>query len=97
MDFSYFYAVCTIHIAVVVPTLMFCLPTCSSLQLLTSGAVRRWGPEIQEGIYNMLQLLVDLVTAALQHETIPVNLMYVLAQVRKITVSLMCGHIIDIS
>ena len=54
---------------------------CSKYQLLTSPAVHRWGPEIQEGIYDMVQLLVDLVAIRLQHEPIPLDLLHLLAMV----------------
>ncbi|KAH3849056.1 hypothetical protein DPMN_091445, partial [Dreissena polymorpha] len=48
-------------------------------KLLTSNAVHRWSTDIQEGIYNMLQLLVDLVAARLQHMPVHLTLMDVLA------------------
>ena len=51
---------------------------------MISGAVHRWGPEIQEGIYHMAQLLVDLVATQLQHEGpdgIPIDMLHVLAMV----------------
>ena len=48
---------------------------------MTTGAVRRWGPEIQDGVYHMLQLLIDLVATALQHDTVPVGLLNVLVMV----------------
>lgn len=51
------------------------------LQLLMSNAVHRWNTEIQEGINNMLQLLIDLVVARLQHLPVHQNLMDVLATV----------------
>jgi ubiquitin carboxyl-terminal hydrolase 9/24 len=46
---------------------------------MTSGAVLRWGREIQEGIYDMLQLFVDLVSTRLRYEPVPVELLNVLA------------------
>ena len=52
-----------------------------SPQLLTSAAVHRWGTDIQEGIYTMLQLLVDLVATRLQHQPVPVGLLGVLSTV----------------
>ena len=51
---------------------------------MTSTAVHRWNTEIQEGINNMLQLLVDLVAARLLHMPVPISLMEVLVMVRKI-------------
>lgn len=44
-------------------------------QLLTSAAVHKWGSEIQEGIFDMLLLLTDLVVARLQHDPVPVGLL----------------------
>ncbi|ELT87806.1 hypothetical protein CAPTEDRAFT_215537 [Capitella teleta] len=55
-----------------------CMPECFQ-KLMTSGAVLRWGREIQEGIYDMLQLLIDLVAIRLRHEPIPVELLGVIA------------------
>ena len=49
---------------------------------MTSGAVHRWGSEIQEGVYTMLQLLVDLVAARLHHNPVPLCLLDVLAMVK---------------
>ena len=51
-------------------------------QLMTSTAVHRWNTEIQEGINNMLQLLMDLVAARLKHQPVPQSLMDVLTLVR---------------
>lgn len=51
------------------------------LQLLTSNAVHRWNTEIQEGINNMLHLLVDLVAARLKHMPVHLHLLDVLAMV----------------
>ncbi|KAL4237153.1 Ubiquitin carboxyl-terminal hydrolase 24 [Mactra antiquata] len=48
-------------------------------KLMTSTAVHRWGTEIQEGIFNMLQLLVDLVAARLQHQPVHQHLLDVLS------------------
>lgn len=39
-------------------------------QLLTSNAVHKWGIEIQEGIFNMLGLLIELVVASLKQDTL---------------------------
>lgn len=49
--------------------------------MLTSTAVHRWNTEIQEGINNMLQLLIDLVVARLQHLPVHQHLMDVLTMV----------------
>ncbi|XP_078574103.1 ubiquitin carboxyl-terminal hydrolase 24-like isoform X1 [Branchiostoma floridae x Branchiostoma japonicum] len=50
-------------------------------KLLTSTYVTTWKGEIQEGIYTMSQLLVDLVAARLKHPPLPVNLLYLLSTV----------------
>ncbi|ROT66789.1 putative ubiquitin carboxyl-terminal hydrolase 24 [Penaeus vannamei] len=47
-----------------------CLPECFQ-KLLANGAVRRWGPEIQEGVFNLLDLLTNLVIARLKQGPIP--------------------------
>ena len=52
-----------------------------SFKLLTAGAVHRWGPEIQEGIYNMLQLLIDLVATRIKYSPVPIGLLNVLSLV----------------
>jgi len=54
---------------------------CVCLQLLTSAAVHRWGIDIQEGIFDMLQLLIDLIATRLHYEPVPVDLLHVLAMV----------------
>lgn len=60
--------------------------TCLLFQLLTAGAVHRWGTDIQEGVYTMLQLLVDLVAARLLHKPVPIGLLNVLSMVSKWTI-----------
>lgn len=55
---------------------------CVHLQLLMSAAVHRWGIDIQEGIFDMLQLLIDLIATRLRYEPVPVDLLHVLAMVR---------------
>ncbi|XP_064624443.1 ubiquitin carboxyl-terminal hydrolase 24-like isoform X2 [Lineus longissimus] len=55
-----------------------CMPECFQ-KLLTAGAVHRWGTDIQEGVYTMLQLLVDLVAARLLHKPVPIGLLNVLS------------------
>uniref|UniRef100_T1IKX5 ubiquitinyl hydrolase 1 n=1 Tax=Strigamia maritima TaxID=126957 RepID=T1IKX5_STRMM len=52
-----------------------CMPEAFK-KLLTSAAVRRWGPEIQEGIYSMLELLVDVVVERLKCGPIPEMLLF---------------------
>ncbi|XP_071953763.1 ubiquitin carboxyl-terminal hydrolase 24-like [Antedon mediterranea] len=47
-----------------------CMPE-AFRKLMTSSAVQRWGPDIQEGIYSMLQLLVELIAVRLQHPPVP--------------------------
>ncbi|XP_046339329.2 ubiquitin carboxyl-terminal hydrolase 24-like isoform X2 [Haliotis rufescens] len=51
-----------------------CMPEAFQ-KLLTSAAVHKWGSEIQEGIFDMLLLLTDLVVARLQHDPVPVGLL----------------------
>ncbi|XP_068228806.1 LOW QUALITY PROTEIN: ubiquitin carboxyl-terminal hydrolase 24-like [Palaemon carinicauda] len=51
-----------------------CLPECFQ-KLLANGAVRRWGPEIQEGVFNMLDLLTNLVIVRLKHGPVPETLL----------------------
>jgi len=58
-----------------------CVCVCVCLQLLTSAAVHRWGIDIQEGIFDMLQLLIDLIATRLHYEPVPVDLLHVLAMV----------------
>ncbi|XP_038074652.1 ubiquitin carboxyl-terminal hydrolase 24-like isoform X2 [Patiria miniata] len=57
-----------------------CMPEAIK-KLMVSNAVHRWGAEIQEGIYNMLQLTVDLIAARLKHKPVPVDLLGVLSMV----------------
>ena len=51
-----------------------CLPECFH-KLLNNGAVRRWGLEIQEGVFNMLDLLTNLVIVRLKHGPVPETLL----------------------
>ncbi|BFY99847.1 hypothetical protein BsWGS_02887 [Bradybaena similaris] len=46
-----------------------CMPEAFT-KLLTSNAVHKWGIEIQEGIFNMLGLLIELVVASLKQDTL---------------------------
>jgi len=49
-------------------------------KLLTSSATNRWNLEIQEGIYDMLELFVELVAAKLKGDSVvPVSMLNVLA------------------
>ena len=41
----------------------------------------RWNAEIQEGIYAMLEMLVDLVTTRLERDPVPCGLLDTLALV----------------
>jgi len=41
----------------------------------------RWNSEIQEGIYAMLEMLVDLVTTRLERDPVPCSLLATLALV----------------
>ncbi|CAL4091223.1 unnamed protein product, partial [Meganyctiphanes norvegica] len=52
-----------------------CLPECFH-KLLSSGAVRRWGPDIQDGVFNMLDLLINFVIVRLKQGPVPENLLY---------------------
>ncbi|GFQ83735.1 ubiquitin carboxyl-terminal hydrolase 24 [Trichonephila clavata] len=47
-------------------------------KLLTSGAVRNWGLDIQDGVRSMLHLLVNLVTSRLKSDPVPETLLHVL-------------------
>ncbi|XP_065183511.1 ubiquitin carboxyl-terminal hydrolase 24-like [Sycon ciliatum] len=55
-----------------------CLPE-SFEKLHKSSAVQRWAKDIQEGIFDMTDLLMELVAARLKHGATPVNLLNVLA------------------
>lgn len=46
-----------------------------SAQLLTTLAVRNWTPDVQEGVYNMLMLLIELVVERLSHPPLPEKLL----------------------
>jgi len=43
--------------------------------------VLRWAADIQEGIYDMLQMLVDLVATRLQYGDVPISMLEVLTLV----------------
>ena len=43
-------------------------------KLLTSNATSKWHSEIQEGIYNMLELFLDLVLVRLPNPPIPISM-----------------------
>lgn len=51
-----------------------CMPE-SFKKLLTTLAVRNWSPDVQEGVYNMLLLLVDLSVERLSYEPVPERLL----------------------
>ena len=51
-----------------------CMPE-AFRKLLNSAAVRRWNPEIQRGIYNMLELFFDLLVCRLKHSPVPVSIL----------------------
>ncbi len=44
-------------------------------KLLNSGAVQRWNSEIQKGIYNMLELFIDLLVVRMKHKPVPVHML----------------------
>ena len=48
-------------------------------KLLTSNATSKWNSEIQEGIYNMLELFLDLILVRLTNPPIPVTMLTTLA------------------
>ena len=72
-----------------------CLPECTQ-KLLGSGAVRRWSPEIQEGVFVMLDLLTDLVIARLEKGSIPDMLLRHYAVVNMIWLHFNEEHIFNI-
>lgn len=51
-----------------------CLPECFQ-KLLNSLAVRRWGSDIQEGVLNMIDLLIDIIIARLRKGSLPEDLL----------------------
>lgn len=51
-----------------------CLPECFN-KLLNNGAVRRWGLEIQEGVFTMLDLLTNFIIVRLKRGPIPENIL----------------------
>ncbi|KAL9950990.1 hypothetical protein ACROYT_G043576 [Oculina patagonica] len=55
------------------------LPECFK-KLLTTQAVHRWGPEIHEGIYDMLHLLLNLIASRLKYKPVPFGLLDLLSQ-----------------
>lgn len=61
-----------------------------------SNAVHRWNTEIQEGINNMLQLLIDLVVARLQHLPVHQQLMEVLCMVSCRFIKIVSGHCVTL-
>ena len=48
-------------------------------KLLTSNATSKWHSEIQEGIYNMLELFLDLIIVRLPNAPVPVTMLNTLA------------------
>jgi len=50
-------------------------------KLLTSNAIYRWASEIQEGIYTMCEMFLDLIVARLTYEPVPFQLMQTLGLV----------------
>ena len=53
-------------------------------------AVHRWGPEIHEGIYDMLHLLLNLVASRLRYKPVPFGLLELLTQVIIIICNTLC-------
>lgn len=51
-----------------------CMPECFR-KLLTALAVRNWQPDVQEGVYNMLMLLIDLTVERLSYNPVPEKLL----------------------
>lgn len=52
-----------------------CMPECFR-KLLTALAVRNWAADVQEGVYNMLMLLIDLTVERLSYNPIPEKLLF---------------------
>lgn len=50
-------------------------------KLLCSQAVRKWGTDIHEGVFNMIQLFVDFAAYRLTYEPVPQKILGTLAQV----------------
>lgn len=50
-------------------------------KLLTSNAVKKWTFDIHEGVFNMIQLFVDLVAERLKYAPIPMKLLEILCLV----------------
>ena len=55
------------------------LPECFN-KLLGSQAVRKWTPEIHEGVFNMIQLFIDLAAMRLKYQPVPINILTCLSQ-----------------
>ncbi|KAI9556016.1 hypothetical protein GHT06_018579 [Daphnia sinensis] len=51
-----------------------CMPE-AFRKLLNSGAVQRWNSEIQKGIFNMLELFIDLLVVRMKHKPVPVQML----------------------
>jgi len=54
------------------------------MQLLDSGPVGKWNHEIQQGVYNMTCLVIELITIRLNQEGVPEILLNTLSLVFKI-------------
>jgi hypothetical protein len=57
------------------------LLSCLSIQLQCSHPVSNWAPDIQVGVFDMVELLVDLIAARLSYAPVPVKLLETLAVV----------------
>ncbi|XP_057299797.1 ubiquitin carboxyl-terminal hydrolase 24-like isoform X2 [Hydractinia symbiolongicarpus] len=55
------------------------LPECFH-KLLCSAAVKKWTPDVHEGVFNMIQLFVDLVAMRLKYSPIPLKMLTSLSQ-----------------
>ncbi|XP_065657355.1 ubiquitin carboxyl-terminal hydrolase 24 isoform X3 [Hydra vulgaris] len=55
------------------------LPECFS-KLMFSPAVRKWQPDIHEGVFNMVQLFIDFAATRLKYQPLPVKLLGILCK-----------------
>ncbi|CAK8688756.1 unnamed protein product [Clavelina lepadiformis] len=54
-----------------------CMPECFN-KLLTSSAVQRWPADVQDGIYDMLVLFIDLIVTRLKYDPLPLSMLNLL-------------------
>ena len=58
---------------------MYAQPPSSCFQLQCSHYVNNWGIEVQSGVFDMVELLVDLIAARLSYSPVPVQLLETIA------------------